>query len=205
MVKLPAGFCPESTGKRHMLCSASSYGEQLLGRGAVKSSWAWKWASARGKGCVCSAWAPGPALVLAHSSAPAEPQCCPAHSRKSSGWSHHRTGSSGLNEESCSVCVSGPWVQVQGLAICRWKGTCPGNSAKPQDFALKQLPEVHTPCSIPSLVGYSVWQAGGNKQLEERAASALLSEHVSEPWIHLSIKSLIGKCNPESLSLNRTQ
>lgn len=96
------------------------------------------------------------------------------------------------------VCVSGPWVHVQGLAICRWKGTCPGNLAKPQDFALKQLPRAHTLCSIQSLVGYSVWQAGGYQQLEEMAASASLSEHVSEPWIHLSIKSLIGKCNPEN-------
>lgn len=96
------------------------------------------------------------------------------------------------------VYVSGPWVRVQGLAICRCKGTCPGNLAKPQDFALKQLPKAHTLCSILSWMGYSVWQAGGNKQLEELAASALLSEHVSEPWIHLSIKPLIGKCNLEN-------
>lgn len=47
--------------------------------------------------------------------------------------------------------------------------------------AMKQLPKPHMVCSIQSLVGRSIRQTGGNKQLEEIAASALLNEHVSEP------------------------
>lgn len=57
---------------------------------------------------------------------------------------------------------------------------CPGNLTKPQDFALKLL-NAHALCSMHSLAGHGILLAGGNKQLEEIAASALLSEHVSEP------------------------
>lgn len=77
-----------------------------------------------------------------------------------------------------------------------------GNTSREFNYATGLCTEAATERSrgpsIHSSAGRSVWQAGGNKQLEEIAASALLSEHLSEPWIHLSIKLLIGKCNPEN-------
>lgn len=195
MVKLPAWCCPESAGKRHVVCSASPYGEQGLAEGHWKAA------------------GPGNEHQHVGGDVCAQPEHLGLPWRwqtplPSTGWMFCLVTSQGwtlwsqpgklLRSFIIPVWVSGPWVRVQGLAACRWKGTCPGNLAKPQDFALKQLPKAHTLCSILSLVGYSAWQAGGNKQLEELAASALLSEHVSEPWIHLSIKPLIGKCNPEN-------